>query len=113
MSQSTVDTAPVTVTASTPADQATGIATNGTVTATFDKAITQGTLAMTVKTAAGANVGQRLLEDRHLLGAPDQREPGAFFLPGARHRSDRHGTHGLGLALDHERCQLGGVEDRL
>ncbi|HEY5842055.1 MAG TPA: DUF4082 domain-containing protein, partial [Mycobacterium sp.] len=52
----TADTAPVTVSASTPADQATGVATNATVTATFDKAITQSTLAVTVKTAAGANV---------------------------------------------------------
>ena len=46
----------MTVSASTPADQATGVATNTTVTATFDKAITQSTLAITVKTAAGANV---------------------------------------------------------
>ena len=52
----TVDTAPVSVNATTPADQATGVAANATVTATFDKAITQSSLAVTVKTAAGANV---------------------------------------------------------
>lgn len=52
----TADTAPVTVSANTPADSATGVATNTNVTATFDKAITQSTLAVTVKTAAGANV---------------------------------------------------------
>lgn len=52
----TVDTAPVIVSASTPADSATGVGTNGTVTATFDKAITQGSLAFTVKTSAGASV---------------------------------------------------------
>ena len=52
----TVDTAPAGVGTTTPADQATGIAVTSPVAATFDKAITQSTLAFSVKTAAGASV---------------------------------------------------------
>lgn len=52
----TVDASPVTVSATTPADQATGVATDSKVTVSFDKAITENTLAISVKTAAGATV---------------------------------------------------------
>ena len=53
---STVDNVAASVTATSPSDQANGIAATSAITATFDKAITQSTLSFTVKTAAGASV---------------------------------------------------------
>ena len=52
----TVDTAPVSVTSTAPASGADNVSSGSTVTATFDKAITQSTLAFSLKTAAGATV---------------------------------------------------------
>ena len=52
----TSDTAPPSVTTRTPASNATGVVATTKVTAVFDKAITASTLAMTLKTTAGATV---------------------------------------------------------
>ena len=52
----TSDTAPPSVTTRTPAANATGVVATTKVTAVFDKAITASTLAMTLKTTAGATV---------------------------------------------------------
>ena len=62
---------------------------------------------------ARADVGQRPRQHGHLVVAPDQRQRCARSLAVAQERADLDGPDGTRLALDEERRQLGGAEERV